>query len=137
MRLRLWAAVPLVLSSMLLSDSVAVASQPSALMVRLSEIEIAPQDLAAYQAILKEEAAASVRLEPGVIAIFPMYQQAHPTQVRILEVYANRAAYEAHVQSAHFLRYKTATLSMVKSLQLVDMTALDAETMARMFVKRP
>ena len=37
-----------------------------------------------YKAILKEEAEASVRPEPGVISILPMYQKEHPTQVRIL-----------------------------------------------------
>jgi 4-carboxymuconolactone decarboxylase len=105
--------------------------------VRVSEIEIVSSDLEEYKAILKEEAAASVRLEPGVIAIFPMYQKEHPTQVRILELYANRASYESHLQTSHFQRYKTTTLRMVKSLRLVDMGVVDAETMSRIFRKAP
>ena len=106
-------------------------------MARVSEIEIESRYLEEYKAILKEEAAASVRLEPGVIAILPMYQKEHPTQVRILELYANLAAYESHLQTSHFQRYKTATLRMVKSLNLVDMSVVDAETMSRMFRKAP
>ena len=47
----------------------------SEMIVRISEIEIFPDSLQAYNAILKEEAEASVRVEPGVISIFPMYQQ--------------------------------------------------------------
>jgi quinol monooxygenase YgiN len=115
----------------------AAAGQQTQIMVRISEIEIVPSSLEEYKAILKEEAAASVRLEPGVIAIFPMYQNEHPTQVRILELYANREAYESHLQTSHFHRYKTTTLRMVKSLKLVDMSAVDAETISRIFRKAP
>ncbi len=67
----------------------------------------------------------------------PLVQQDHPKQVRILEIYASRAAYEAHLQTPHFQHYKTATLGMVKSLKLVDMTAMDDAAMARMFKKAP
>ena len=56
------------------------------MMYRISEIEIYPNDVKAYNAILKEEAAASIRLERGVIAIFPMYQKENPDQFRILEI---------------------------------------------------
>jgi 4-carboxymuconolactone decarboxylase len=85
-------------------------AQQMQMMVRLAEIEIAPEYLDEYVAILKKEAAASIRLEPGVISIFPMSQQEHPTHVRILEIYADRAAYESHLQSPHFEEYKSTTL---------------------------
>lgn len=110
------------------------AQQPDR-MVRIAEIEINSADLENYKAILREEAAASVRLEPGVICIFPMYPKDSPTTVRLLEIYASRAAYEAHIKSPHFQHYKTATLSMVKSLKLVDMTALDPASMPLLFKK--
>ena len=131
------ALMPMFAMAMLLFDPTAVAGQQAAIMVRVSEIEIVPSYLDEYKAILKEEAAASVRLEPGVIAIFPMYQKEHPAQVRILEIYANREAYESHLQTSHFQRYKTTTLNMVKSLKLVDMIMVDAETMSRIFRKTP
>jgi quinol monooxygenase YgiN len=105
------------------------------MIVRISEIGIDPARLDEYNAILKEESEASVRLEPGVISIFPMYQREHPTEVRILEIYASRAAYESHVQSPHFQTYKTKTLAMVKSLELVDMETLDPATMPTIFRK--
>jgi quinol monooxygenase YgiN len=107
----------------------------SAMIVRISEIRIAAQHLDSYKAILKEEAEASVRLEPGVISIFPMFQRETPTEVRILEIYASRAAYEALIKSPHFQKYKTTTLSMVESLKLVDMETMDPATMPRIFAK--
>ena len=131
------AIVPMFAMAIHLSDPMAAAGQQTEIMVRVSEIEIVSSYLDQYTAILKEEAAASVRLEPGVIAIFPMYQKEHPTQVRILELYANREAYESHLQTSHFQRYKTTTLRMVKSLKLVDMGVVDAETMSRVFRKTP
>ena len=105
------------------------------LMIRISEIEIDFQSLEEYKAILKEEAKASVLLEPGVISIYPMFQKDNPTQVRILEIYANREAYKSHLETPHFLKYKTTTLKMVKSLRLVDMEAIDTDTMREIFSK--
>jgi quinol monooxygenase YgiN len=105
------------------------------MLVRISEIQIAPDRLAEYNAVLSEEAEASVRLEPGVISIFPMYQREHPTEVRILEIYASRAAYESHIKSPHFEKYKTTTLPMVTSLKLVDMALIDPATMPTIFAK--
>jgi quinol monooxygenase YgiN len=105
------------------------------MLIRISEIEIHRDSLSAYKTILDEEAEASLRLEPGVISIFPMYQQKDSTQIRILEIYANMEAYQSHIKSPHFLKYKTTTLSMVKSLQLIDMIAIDPATMKKIFRK--
>lgn len=105
------------------------------MMIRISEIEIEKNYLDAYLSILKEESEASVKLEPGVISIYPMYQKENPTEIRILEIYANKEAYEAHLQTPHFKTYKTSTLKMVKSLKLIDMEALDKETMPKIFSK--
>ncbi|MDO1449248.1 antibiotic biosynthesis monooxygenase family protein [Rhodocytophaga aerolata] len=110
-------------------------AQQQEMMVRMAEIEIDPQYLEAYKAILKEEAAASIKLEPGVISIFPMYQKEDSTKVRILEIYASKKAYEHHLKTPHFQKYKTSTLNMVKSLKLVEMEAIDAATMPLIFKK--
>jgi quinol monooxygenase YgiN len=112
-----------------------VSAQTENRMIRLSEIEIHSEYLKEYYAILQEESRASVQLEPGVIAIYPMFQKEHPTQVRILEIYASREAYEAHLKTPHFQKYKTSTLNMVKSLKLVDMDNIDGQTMGEIFRK--
>jgi quinol monooxygenase YgiN len=105
------------------------------MIVRISELDIELNQLEEYTQILAEEAEASMRLEPGVICIFPMYRQAEPTAVRILEIYASREAYDSHIGSSHFQKYKKTTLKMVKALKLIDMSAVDAQTMARIFAK--
>src|SRR5450830_714925 len=55
-------------------------AQDSQMMIRISEIAVHGQHLEQYKAILKEEAEASVRLEPGVIAIFPLVQRESDTE---------------------------------------------------------
>lgn len=118
----------------LLSKSLTPVTEPD-MMVRISEIEVVPEHLEAYKNILKEEAATSIQMEPGVIAIFPMYQQDSPTKVRIIEIYANKEAYQLHLQTPHFLHYKTATMKMVQSLKLLDMNGIDKEIMPQLFKK--
>ena len=112
-----------------------IAHAQQGMIVRISEIDIHPNYLKEYIAILKHEAEASVKIEPGVIAIFPMLQRDNPTQVRILEIYRDQKAYQSHLQTEHFLKYKTTTLHMIKSLKLVDMDALDVETATQLFSK--
>lgn len=111
------------------------ASAQSQMMVRIAEIELVPAYLEEYKAILEAEAAASLKLEPGVIAIFPMFQKENSAQIRILEIYASKAAYEQHLKTPHFEKYKTSTLRMVNALKLVEMEAVDVASMPLMFKK--
>ena len=129
------AAHPVLILTMLFTSGTVVSAQKENMIVRLSEIIINPPNLETYKTILKEEAEASVRLEPGVIAIFPMFRKEHPIEIRILEIYDSREAYESHLSTPHFQKYKTSTLPMVKSLRLVDMDAIDAPTMTQVFKK--
>ena len=110
-------------------------SAQNEMMVRIAEIEVDPNFLKEYIEILEEEASASVELEVGVISIFPMFQKDNPTQIRLLEIYANKQAYESHLKTEHFLKYKTTTLKMVKSLKLIDMSVIDPATMKQIFAK--
>jgi quinol monooxygenase YgiN len=112
-----------------------IIAQKNNMMIRISEIEIDSNYLEQYKGILKEESGESVKSEPGVICIYPMYQKENLAQVRILEIYANTEAYQSHLKTVHFQKYKTTTLKMVKSLRLVDMEAIDTETMKEIFKK--
>jgi 4-carboxymuconolactone decarboxylase len=118
----------------LLSVSLSQVPDPD-MIVRISEIEIFPKYLNEYNAILKEEASASISIEPGVVCIFPMYIKDDPNQIRIIEIYANNESYQSHLKTPHFQHYKTTTLPMVKTLKLVDMNSLDPEIMTRLFEK--
>ncbi|QSY95061.1 antibiotic biosynthesis monooxygenase [Rhizobium bangladeshense] len=88
--------------------------------VRMAELEIAAERLEAYCALLKEEIEASVALENGVLSLSAVAIREAPHRVRILEVYADQEAYEAHLLTPHFLKYKSETAGMVTSLTLID-----------------
>lgn len=89
-------------------------------LVRLSRITVDPAQLDAYNAFLREEIEASMRLEPGVLTLYATAEKDAPHKITILEIYADNAAYKAHIATPHFRKYKEGTLSMVKNLELVD-----------------
>lgn len=106
------------------------------MIVRIAEIEVHDGYLDQYLQAASRVGGLSVEREPGVICIFPMQVTGEPCKVRIVEIYRNQAAYEAHLATDHFKEYKQGTLHMVKSLSLVDVTPLDAAAMRHIFLKR-
>ena len=96
------------------------AAQNQKPMVRIARIIVDSGYLEAYRAALKEGIETAVKAEPGVLTLFAVYDKEHPTHVTIMEVYADQAAYHAHLQTPHFKKYKETTKDMVKSLELVD-----------------
>ncbi len=96
-----------------------MAEEKNDLVVRLAKLQIDASQLAAYKTALKEEIEASIRLEPGVLALNAVSEKANPDRITILEVYASESAYKAHLETPHFKKYKATTLEMVTSLELV------------------
>jgi len=126
-RWNLRAAQLMALILLIISGSSITLAEEKAQMVRLSKLVIDELQLETYRAFLKEEVTESMRIEPGVRALYAVSETDRPTHFTILEIYADRAAYEAHIKSAHFLKYKTGTKDMVKSLQLIDTVPLVAD----------
>ena len=93
--------------------------------VRLSKIEVYPQFLDEYIKYAVKVGEVSLRTEPGVLTMYAVQDKENPCLVTILETYSSKDAYEKHIASAHFQKYKKGTLHMVKSLQLCDQTALN------------
>lgn len=65
-----------------------------------------------------------MRLEPGVLMLHSVSLNEQPNHIRLLEVYASRAAYEAHIKAPHFIKYKISTEKMVRSLRLIGTTPI-------------
>ena len=92
--------------------------------VRLAEIEVEPEFLEEYMAFAKEVGETSVKVEPGVLTLFSMQAKEDPCKIYILEIYANQSAYQSHILTTHFKKYKERTAKMVKSLKLIDVNPL-------------
>jgi len=95
-------------------------AQDKSLIVRIAKLQIDPVQLESYKVALKEQIETAVRMEPGVLTLYAVYEKANPTHVTVFEIYANTDAYTAHLETAHFKKYKTITKEMVKSLELVE-----------------
>jgi quinol monooxygenase YgiN len=96
------------------------AAQNNEQVVRIAKLQIDPAQLENYKAALKEHAETAVRVEPGVLTLYAVAEKDNPTHITVFEIYASAAAYQAHLQTPHFKKYKSTTKDMVKSLELVE-----------------
>jgi len=93
-----------------LGDKAAAESPPY--LVNVVEYDIAPGQIDAFLAALKENGAATVR-EPGCHEFNILVSQKEPNHVLIFEVYADAAAAQAHRETEHFKKYAAVTKDMV------------------------
>jgi len=95
-------------------------------MVRLAKIQVDPAQLEQYNIALKQQMNAAIKNEPGVLTYYAVAEKADPSHITILEIYADTAAYQAHIQTQHFKKYKATVQNMVKKLELVDVNLIAA-----------
>ncbi|RQS40903.1 antibiotic biosynthesis monooxygenase [Burkholderia sp. Bp8990] len=98
----------------------AAAAQAAPTVVRIAELVIDPAQLDAYKVAVKEEMEESIRVEPGVLAIYSVAEKDMPNSLRFFEIYASEEAYRAHLESLHFKKYVAITQSMILSRKLID-----------------
>lgn len=95
--------------------------------VRLSKVEIYPRYIDEYMEFAVEVGTKSLQTEPGVLTMYAMQDKDNPCMITILETYSSQEAYESHIASGHFQKYKQGTLHMVKNLELRDQTPLNPD----------
>ena len=106
-------------------------AQDKNLVVQIAKLQIDPAQLENYKAAVKEHIEIPVRVEPGVLTLYAVYEKNNPTHVTVIEIYANADAYKAHLETAHFKKYKTGTKNMVKSLELIETVPIALESKPR------
>jgi len=87
---------------------------------RIAKIQIDPAQLEKYTAALKEQMTTAISVEPGVLSYYAVADKKDPSHLTIFEVYADSAAYKAHIQAPHFKKYKETVQHMVTALELED-----------------
>ncbi|MCO4319029.1 antibiotic biosynthesis monooxygenase [Phyllobacterium sp. 21LDTY02-6] len=98
----------------------AMAQEAEGPVIRIAELEIDPAQMAAYSAAVKEEMEASIRVEPGVLALYAVSIKGKPNHLRFFEMYTDEAAYDSHRESPHFRKYVETTKDMITSRKLFD-----------------
>src|SRR4051794_25275195 len=122
MRIRMYMQLSPVVSAVLAFSLIGCAATKKAgvPVVRVADLEIAAAQLEHYTAAVKEEMETSVRVEPGVLAIYAVAERENPSKLRFFEMYADEAAYRAHIASPHFRKYFETTKDMIASRRLID-----------------
>jgi quinol monooxygenase YgiN len=92
--------------------------------VRIAEIDVDPARVEAYTIALKEHIETALRVEPGILALYSVADKDNTAHVIVFEIYRDRQAYDAHLATAHFSKYKLITNEMVQSLKLREATPI-------------
>ncbi len=95
-------------------------AQSSNRIYRIAKIKVDANQLSAYKVALQEQMNAAIKLEPGVLSYTAVADKKDATQITILEVYASPEAYQSHVLTPHFKKYKETVKDMVLALELID-----------------
>ena len=86
---------------------------------RMARLVIDPAPLDEYKKVLAKEMRASVTNEPGVLALLATTEAKNPNVFHLLELYADDAAYQAHIAGPYFQEYNNAVQSMVTDKTII------------------
>lgn len=89
-------------------------------MYRIANIKVDAKYLDQYLSALNEQMNNAIKLEKGVLSYTAVSDKKDPTLITILEVYASKEAYQSHIVSPHFKKYKETVKDWVLSLDLMD-----------------
>ena len=89
-------------------------------MYRIAKIKVDGNQLEQYKVALKEQMNKAIKLEPGVLSYTVVADKKDLSLITIMEVYANLDAYQSHILTPHFKKYKDTVKDMVLSLELID-----------------
>ncbi len=116
--------VPTLLSAWICGTyNIATAAEVTA--VRIAHLQIKADQLEAFTKAVKEGMEASLRLEPGVIALYGVADKNDPTKLTFFELYLDDAAYQKHRETPHFQKYFNTTKDMIADRVLMEAVPLE------------
>lgn len=116
----------LLLATMMISNTQASAQRST--YMRIAKIEVDSTQLDEYIKALKLQMQSALKHESGVLAYSALQDNNAPWKITIVETYASVVAYEAHIQTAHFKKYKDTVAGMVTALELMDVVPIAMES---------
>lgn len=88
--------------------------------IRLIKIKIDSTKIERFNRLAKTVMAPGIQKEQGVLMMYAVAEKNEPTNISVLEVYADAEAYENHLKTSHFIKYKTDSKPMIRSFDLID-----------------
>ncbi|MCO7553727.1 putative quinol monooxygenase [Pseudomonas otitidis] len=90
----------------------------------LLKTQLKPGSLEAFMEAMRINAAASVRDEPGCLVFDVLRDRSDPDRVWLYEVYTDEAAFEAHMQTPHFLASRPLVEPLILQQDCIEADAL-------------
>ena len=100
--------------------SFTVNAQVDTKMYRIAKIKVDSNQLERYKVALNMQMNSAIELEPGVLSYTVVADKKDSSSITIFEVYASLEAYQSHIATPHFKKYKETVKNMVLSLELID-----------------
>ncbi|GLQ91653.1 putative quinol monooxygenase [Dyella acidisoli] len=88
--------------------------------VRIAQLDVDPQRLEEFKAVLQESVSTSVHVEQGVYALYAVALKDSPHRFLVFEMYKDEAAYNSHRETPHFRRFFESTQKMGASRTFLD-----------------
>lgn len=123
------------LSILILLFTSQIYAQDSSQIFRMAKIKVDAKHLDSYKSLLNEQMLAAIKLEPGVLSYTVVADKKDASSMTIFEVYANQEAYQSHILTAQFKKYKEAAKDMVLSLELIDVDLIIKTKKENMYQK--
>lgn len=105
------------------------AAQSAGVYINAVDLDIAPDQVAKFIELVKENGAAAVK-EPGCREFNITVLASNPNHVFLYEVYDNEAALTAHRATDHFKAYAAATANMVtaRNVRAMSLVAFNSKS---------
>lgn len=87
---------------------------------RVARITVDKSRLNEYLDALHSQMNAALKNEKGVLEYIAVQEKDNPEKIIIFETYASPEAYQLHIQTEHFKKYKATVADMVLELELTD-----------------
>jgi quinol monooxygenase YgiN len=92
--------------------------------IRLLKIELDASAVGNFNQLANSVMLPGIKEEQGVLVMYAVAEKQNPTRVSILEVYESMDAYKKHLETPHYLQYKEAAKTLVKSLKFIDVNPI-------------
>ncbi len=74
-------------------------------------------------------AQASLDREPGCERFDVLHIAKNPNEIVLYEIYRNKAAFEEHLKTRHFIEFNSATASLIKNKKIVELAYVNDQGM--------
>lgn len=98
--------------------------------VIIVEFEVHPDTLPRFLELITANAESSLRDEPGCERFDVLIPGGTTDSISLYEIYRDRAAFDDHCRSPHFLSFEAAARALVRSKKVIELKLVDSAALA-------